>query len=208
MRRAIDEITELIDYADPDELFIDDDTLLKNPTWVHDFCVQYGQRVNRPFFCNARPESIKDDLARLLKRAGCKAIGIGIESGSERIRRDVLRRPMSDDVIIRAFRSAHEAGLQTWSFNMVGLPGETEEDLQQTISLNETVTTDFVRVSVFTPYPGTPIVSGIEAPISKPYIRQANDLPPGLASLYRSWLCRLRREKRLWYTDAEDNVAC
>jgi radical SAM superfamily enzyme YgiQ (UPF0313 family) len=204
----VEEIQQLIDYADPDELFIDDDTLLKNPAWVREFCALYKERISRPFYCNARPETIKDDLVRGLKEAGCKAIGIGIESGSARIRWDVLNRTMTEEVIINAFRSAHSAGLKTWSFNMVGLPGETAEDLQQTIEINEVVATDFIRVSVFTPYPGTPIFVGDPSLGGKAYIRRSADLLPELASLHRDWLLRLRQEGRLWYTDSEDVVSC
>lgn len=127
------------------ELYVDDDTFLKNPRWVTDFCERYSSEVGVPFYCNARPETVRLDLCRRLKAAGCMAIGIGIESGNERIRREVLSRGMSNDRIVRAFQLAHEAGLKTWSFNMVGIPGETLSDFMDTVTLNDRVRTDYVR---------------------------------------------------------------
>lgn len=202
--RAMGEVIDLVEYAQPSEIHIDDDTLLKNPRWVKEFCRLYRESVEIPFFCNARPETVTLDLARCLREAHCRALGIGIESGSPRIRRDVLQRPMSDDVIVRAFEYAHAAGLQTWSFNMVGMPGERPEDLLATIRLNERVQTDFLRVSIFTPYPGSPIFDhGATPQYHNSYFRSAGDLPEELRTIYCEWIGRLDREGRLWFTESE-----
>jgi radical SAM superfamily enzyme YgiQ (UPF0313 family) len=200
-QRAIDEVCDLVAFADPPAVYIDDDTFLKNPKWVREFCDLYRARVDRPFFCNARPETIKRPLVEQLREAGCAAIGIGIESGSERIRREILQRSMTDEKIADAFDMAHAAGLKTWSFNMVGIPTETAADLQATIDLNDRVATDYVRVSIFTPYPGTPFFSGADA--STGYFRPAADLPEGLRDLYSGWLRDLEMHGRLWFTEVE-----
>jgi radical SAM superfamily enzyme YgiQ (UPF0313 family) len=203
-KRAIDEIADLVCYASPSQIFIDDDTLLKNPKWVKQFCELYAGSFRIPFFCNARPETVRPEVVALLRGAGCEAIGIGIESGSSRIREQVLNRPMSNDVIARAFRVAKATGLKTWSFNMVGIPGETLEDLKATIELNDYVNTDYVRVSLFTAYPGTPMFSG-DASKFQPYIRRAIDLPEELQETYKGWIRQLDRESRLWFTDSEED---
>jgi anaerobic magnesium-protoporphyrin IX monomethyl ester cyclase len=203
--RAIQEVAALIDYAGPKEIFIDDDTLLKNPTWVARFCDEYKANFAIPFLCNARPETVKAPILDRLVRAGCSAIGIGIESGSSRLRAQVLDREMSDDVIIKAFFTAKSVGLRTWSFNMVGLPGETADDLKATVEINERARVDFVRVSIFTPYPGTPAVDASDLH-DKPYIRSPRDLPDDLRNVYVSWIFRLREAGRLWVTDTEEKI--
>jgi radical SAM superfamily enzyme YgiQ (UPF0313 family) len=202
-RRAIAEVLDLVAFANPPAVYIDDDTFLKNPKWVREFCDLYEARVDKPFFCNARPETIKRALVERLAAARCAAIGIGIESGSERIRRDVLQRPMTDDVICRAFNTAHDAGLKTWSFNMVGIPTETPDDLRSTMNLNHRVATDYVRVSIFTPYPGTPFYDADDDFPPAGYFRPASDLPAGLQPLYSQWLRDLERDGRLWFTEVE-----
>lgn len=202
--RAVAEVEQLCDHASVDEVYIDDDTLLKNPKWVAEFCALYRDRVSLPFYCNARPETVSYELARMLSDAGCKAIGIGIESGSHRIRRDVLLREMSEERIIASFEAARRAGLKTWSFNMVGVPTETADDLRATIALNEIAKPDFVRVSVFTAYPGTPLGVGAEQTSGlHGYFNKGDDLPKSLRTIYADWIHRLNQEGRLWVTGSE-----
>lgn len=202
--RALAEVSQLVEYAHAKEVYIDDDTFLKNPAWVREFSDAYAETIGVPFYCNARPETIRADLCRRLAAAGCLAIGIGIESGSERIRRDVLNRRMSDAKIIQAFDIAHAAGMKTWSFNMVGIPGETADDLRATIDLNDRVATDYVRVSVYTPYPGTPLYTeNSELTYTGGYIRPSSVLEPEMSAIYDSWLRRLAQQDRLWFTDSE-----
>lgn len=203
-QRAICESLQLISYAQPEEIYIDDDCFLKNPSWVIEFCRLYRDSIDIPFYCNTRPESVSPDLVRCLVDANCAAIGIGIESGSERIRRSVLDRNISDQTILRAFDIAHAAGLKTWSFNMIGLPGETAEDLQTTIELNDLAQTEFIRVSIFTPFPGTPIYDGTShIPSYHGYIKKPRHLSADLYPLYKEWIFRLKREGRLWFTESE-----
>lgn len=206
--RAVREVLQLVEYANPNELFIDDDTLLKNPAWVRNFCKLYRQIVGLPFYCNARPETINTEVVDCLRAANCAAVGIGIESGSPRLRRDVLQREMSDAKILNAFSIVHRAGLKTWSFNMVGIPGETAEDLKLTIDLNDQAETEYVRVSIFTPYPGTPIFqSDHKESQYRAYIRGPEDLPSELLAPYREWISRLGLEGRLWFTDSEAGLS-
>jgi radical SAM superfamily enzyme YgiQ (UPF0313 family) len=202
--RAVQEILDLVRYAGPEEFYIDDDTFLKNPKWVRAFCKLYTHTASTPFYCNARPETVRLDLLQLLRDAGCSGVGIGIESGSESIRERVLMRPMTDETIIAAFATAREAGLLTWSFNMVGIPGETPADINATIELNEKAAVDFVRVSVFTPYPGTPLYSAPNAQSwAESYFRDAAGLEPEAYELYTRWVKRLESEGRLWMTESE-----
>jgi radical SAM superfamily enzyme YgiQ (UPF0313 family) len=112
---------------------------------------------------------------------------------------------MTDENIIEAFSAAKRAGLLTWSFNMVGLPTETASDLKATIDLNERAAVDFVRVSVFTPYPGTPLHSAGDATTwASSYFRSATELEPESYALYANWVNRLEREGRLWLTSSEE----
>jgi radical SAM superfamily enzyme YgiQ (UPF0313 family) len=111
---------------------------------------------------------------------------------------------MPDEVILRAFEVARAAGLRTWSFNMAGLPGETVEDLEATIALNGEAQPDFVRVSIFTAYPGTPIWTMQPVPCyDSSYLRDPDALPDELRGIYRQWLSSLDSEGRLWVTSSE-----
>ena len=79
----------------------------------------------------------------------------GLESGSERVRREVMNRRMSNGDIEQAFRTAHEAGLETAAFVMFGLPTETMDELDETVDLLATIRPSRFRWSIFFPFPNT-----------------------------------------------------
>jgi radical SAM superfamily enzyme YgiQ (UPF0313 family) len=95
------------------------------------------------------------DLFVALKRANFGYLRIGLESGSYRVRKAIMRRNHTNEDLISTFREAHEAGLGTYAYNLVGLPGETPEDFQETIDLNRLCNPTRSYISIFHPYPGT-----------------------------------------------------
>ena len=202
--RAMREVASLLLYAHPDEVYLDDDSFLKNPSWVKAFCDLYRKGCRLPFYCNTNPTDVTSDVVAALKEANCAGLGIGVESGSERIRRQVLGRPAPNHVIERAFELAHKAGLATWSFMMVGAPTETVEDLQESILFNDKLGASFTRVTLFTAYPGMQIPSSREAIRSNTdYICHSPSLSSEASQVCEQWIRRLREAGRLWYTDDE-----
>jgi len=96
-----------------------------------------------------------EETASLLKEAGCKIVKFGVESGSDRIRRDALHRYMTNRDIENAFGAAHKFGLHTSAFVMIGLPGEEKADVMETIRLLSRVRPGRFRWSLFFPFIGT-----------------------------------------------------
>ncbi len=158
-RRSVDnvlaEIEQLIERYKVNWLIFDDDTFTLQPKWIEEFCEKYRQRFSVPFQCNAFPTTLNGEIIQKLKQAGCERIAIGIESGNEWLRKEVLKRPISNEQIVKAFRSVAEAGIKTYSFNMVGFPHETPEMIEDTIKLNLLLDPDHIQTSIFYPYPGT-----------------------------------------------------
>jgi len=132
-----------------------DDTFTLTPRWTRDFLDAYSARFKTPFWCNATADSITPELAARLKQAGCFEVRIGVESGNDAIRTEILRKKVPRAAIVAAFQSLREAGIFTYAFNMVGLPFETPATLRETIALNQEIRPDHVFCSVFFPYPGT-----------------------------------------------------
>ena len=87
------------------------------------------------FVCNAHARIFDEETASYLKNAGCRIVKFGLESGSDRIRRAVLHRYMSNKHIEEAFDIAHRFGFHTSAFVMMGLPHETIADIQDTVRL-------------------------------------------------------------------------
>ncbi|NLG29377.1 MAG: radical SAM protein [Chloroflexi bacterium] len=133
-----------------------DDTFTLDRRWTLDFCQAYGAQVKLPFWINTRAERILDEtLVRALAQAGCAGVRIGVENGDEALRASVLKRRMSNDDLVRAFKLLHQHGLKAYSCNMIGIPGETPATIQATIDLNRQLEPDEFQFSVFYPYPMT-----------------------------------------------------
>lgn len=155
--KAIQEIEIFVSNNKSNMLSFDDDCFNKNQKWFKEFCSIYKERIGIPYTCNTRPELLDRETAKLLKESGCRKVNIGIESGDENLRRTVLNRNMKDEDIVRAFNYAKEFSLETMSFNMIGIPGETKETIRKTIEFNKRIKPTYAQVSVFYPYAGTPL---------------------------------------------------
>jgi len=156
-QRVVDEMIALRDLHPGIETLIFDDDLL---TLNRDYCVELFERyaaakVNLPFVLNAHVQAFGDEVAAALAAAGCMIVKFGVESGSNRLRRDVLRRFMSNEKIAAAFETCRRHGLHSSAFLMIGLPFETRETLDETIDLIVRVRPGRMRWAIFFPFEGT-----------------------------------------------------
>ncbi len=152
----LDELGWLVDNCENISVFIfDDDIFTLNKDYLREFAEGYSARFDIPFVCNAHVRFFDDETAGLLKKAGCWMVKFGLESGSDRVRRAVLGRPMTNEAIEQAIAAAHAQGLQTSTFVMMGLPEETPGDMYATVDLLAKAQPHRFRWSIFFPYPGT-----------------------------------------------------
>jgi anaerobic magnesium-protoporphyrin IX monomethyl ester cyclase len=101
-----------------------------------------------------RADHTDAELFRLMKRAGCKRVGFGVESGNQAVL-DAIKKRQSLDDVRRAFREAKAAGLQTMGFFIFGLPADTEESMEDTIRFALELEPDMANFMIAAPYPGT-----------------------------------------------------
>ncbi|MDD4477050.1 MAG: radical SAM protein [Patescibacteria group bacterium] len=135
---------------------LDDDTFSLNKSWLKEFCNTIAiKNWNLTFECNVRPGTIDAEAMNALKKGGCTLVKIGIETGNEALRKEVLNRKFSNQDIIKTFKIAKENGIKTFSFNMIGIPGENRTTIKETIDLNAKIKPDFMQVTIFYPYRGT-----------------------------------------------------
>ena len=156
-QRAVDEIVYTVDHWNFKEFVIDDDIFTFNKKWVTEFCEKYPKHLKDKvsFECNIRVGCIDKELMQSLKDIGCSLLKFGVESGDELIRKNVLQRNMSDEVIIETYQMAREVGIGAHSFNIIGIPGERKEHVWKTIKMNRIIKPERVQVTVFYPYLGT-----------------------------------------------------
>ena len=101
-----------------------------------------------------RADHTDAELFQLMKQAGCKRVGFGVESGNQAVLDSIKKRQTLDDVR-RAFREAKAAGLQTMGFFIFGLPADTEETMDDTIRFALELDPDLANFMIAAPYPGT-----------------------------------------------------
>ena len=105
--------------------------------------------------CNSRVDYVDEEMLEWMARAGCWYISWGIESGSEQILKKAHKGAYPDKAE-RALRWARRAGIKNWGYFIIGLPGETEETIRQTIDFAKRLPLDIALFHVAAPYPGTP----------------------------------------------------
>jgi anaerobic magnesium-protoporphyrin IX monomethyl ester cyclase len=161
-QRKTDSVMAEIEYLqerfpDMKSMIFMDEIFTLNKKWIQEFCEKYRARFSIPFQIFLRVETVDRETLAVMRDAGLYSIIVGVESGNERIRREVLNRRMTNQQIINVFQWADELGIETWDFNMIGLPGETEHNIRETMELNRRIKPHHVQVSIFFPFPGTPI---------------------------------------------------
>ena len=137
------------------KVFFEDDVFTMDHAWVRRFCELYHAEFEIPFKVYIHVQTVTKEILRLLKEAGCYMVLAGVEAGNEELRRSVLNRHMTNEELIRVFSWCDEVGLQTWTFNMVGFPGETEETIGDLFRLHRRLRPNGAQCSIFYPYPGT-----------------------------------------------------
>ncbi|HET9481772.1 MAG TPA: radical SAM protein [Candidatus Polarisedimenticolia bacterium] len=190
----------------------DDDLFTLNRKYVQDFCAAYrAAGVGRPFVVNGHVQCFDAGSARALKEAGCRIVKFGLESGSDRVRREVLHRFMTNDDIVRSFEAAHAYDLHTSAFVMFGLPHETRDEILETLDLCAKVKMGRFRWAIFFPFPGT---AGYE--IAKPLIDESR--MHGLGNYFDGSCLRFGEEHDLflaklgklcnWWVNARSDWPC
>ena len=114
---------------------IKNNVLSGSKRWTLEFLRRYKEEIGLPFRIMGYPRLLTREVTRALKAAGCHHVQMGIESFNERIRREVLLRPETNDQVREAIQNMEDAGIGYSTDFILGLPGETEQDLVDAIRL-------------------------------------------------------------------------
>ncbi len=163
--KIIEEINEIArKYPKQNEIYLEVETFSANRKWAIQLCTGLAE-LNKilpnslSYGVNIRiiPNADFSDLFEACKRSNFRFINIGLESGSERVRKLILKRNYSNNDIISVVGAARKFGLKVAFYNMIGIPGETKADFEETVKLNRICLPDWHMTGIFFPYPGTDI---------------------------------------------------
>lgn len=143
-------------FPDVKEVVIEDDTFTAQQSRVKEICrllVEKGLHKKLRWLCNARV-NLSYDTMLAMKKAGCRLIIPGIESGSQTIL-DNIKKGTNLKLIEEYVKNAKKAKLSVHACYMVGNKGETHETMQETLKLALKLNTDTAQFYPLLPFPGT-----------------------------------------------------
>ncbi len=156
----VDEMRTLVERHHARELRFWDDTFNLLPKRVYQICDEIkSQGVDVEWSCVARVSNMTGDLLKAMRKAGCWQVDYGVETGNPDILRGI-HKGITMDMVRRTVRLSKEAGLRVRAFFMLGLPGETEKTMRETIDFAKSLDLDVAVFHITTPLPGTELYQG------------------------------------------------
>ncbi len=157
-KRVLDEIESLIDnYGIRELAFLDD-----NLTWDRDRAAAiFDGMMERRFDLSWMTPNglalyaLDEKLIDKMKESGCYAVYLAFESGCQDVLSKIVHKPLNIDKTRRLARRFRALGIETTGMFVIGFPGETLEQIEETVGFAKEIDCDYVSFSIATPYPGT-----------------------------------------------------
>lgn len=160
-RRSVENVLEEIEALTKDKNwrgyihFVDNDMTISRK-WIEALCRgMIDRKLGLRWACEGRANTLDKELMLLLKEAGCRMIGMGVESGSERVLKDVIYKGATLQQAFDVVNWANEVGLEVHCWFILGIPGETLEEMRQTVAAASRMEAASIGFSIGTPWPGT-----------------------------------------------------
>ena len=158
-KRSVENVLEEFKYIkknfpDVKEVFLEDDTFTAEHKRVEEFCkakIKAGIKIL--WSCNARADVPLETL-KIMKKAGCRLLCVGFESGSQHVLNDV-RKGTTLGKIEKFMQDTKKAGVMVHGCFMVGNPMDTDESIRETINLAKRLSPDTAQFFPIMVYPGT-----------------------------------------------------
>jgi len=156
--RVIKEIRQLIGFGFREFHVIDDmfTTKIERAKAICRMMIDEGLKIHWNCTNGIRVDVVDDELFPLMKKAGCYRVSFGVESGNQQILNNI-QKSQTLEQIRNAFRLTKKAGLERTGFFMLGLPGEKEDNLKETIKFAKELKPDIAKFDIMIPLPSTPI---------------------------------------------------
>jgi anaerobic magnesium-protoporphyrin IX monomethyl ester cyclase len=165
-KHVVDEIEWIQNNYKVDSIWFVDDVFTVSHKWLNEFTQELGNRkLKIAYECITRADRMSEEVIDLLKESGCFRVWIGAESGSQKVI-DLMDRRVDVLQVRDMIRKAQAKGVQAGTFIMVGYPGETEEDIFETIKHLKDSDPDIFTITIAYPIKGTPLFIEIESDIT------------------------------------------
>lgn len=197
----VDEIEECTNRYGAEEIMITDDTFTLKREHAVAVCREIIDRgLDISWQTPTRINHVDLELLKLMRKAGCKVIRYGVESGSDEILK-IMRKGITVNQTRKAFNWTKQAGIETFAYFIIGYAGETARTMRQTIDFAKELNPNWVMFLLATPYPQTNLfeLSVKEGLVNRNYwsdytLGKRNDRIPYIALNADKWVARAYRE--------------
>ena len=154
-QNVLAEIDELVGRYQVNHIALEDDTFTLNRDRVETICRELIQRnYDLTWYCLSRVESMDLELARLMRRAGCRLVSFGIESGNPDILQKIHKK-ISLSAARQAIEACYRAGLRSQCTFILGFPFDTQQTMADTLHFAQELSPTIAIFFALVPYPGT-----------------------------------------------------
>jgi len=137
------------------QLLITDDTFTINHERLENICRgMIDRKLHLDWFCFSQVNVVNREILLMMKKAGCYNIGFGIESANETILKK-LGKSIKPEQALKTVKLARDIGMKTQAFYIFGTPGETKQQMEETIRFSRQVGATLAFFNMLVPYPGT-----------------------------------------------------
>ena len=159
---VLSEIEMVIQKYGAREINFCDETLSINRNRMVEICEGLLKRnLEIGWKCSTRVDLVDAELLKLMKRSGCFYIGFGVESGVQATL-DRLKKGITLEQTRRVFAECRKVGIDTMAYFMMNVPGESIEDIEQSIRFSREIRPTFLNFELIKPYCGTELRQMIE----------------------------------------------
>jgi radical SAM superfamily enzyme YgiQ (UPF0313 family) len=139
-------------------LRINDDLFTYEKNWLSEFARRYSKEIDVPLYCFGSPATVDEEVVGLLKKCRCYQLCLGVQSVNPRINSQIFRRKETNEQVIRALMLCKKYKIRIVADNIIGYPGEKDNDFLETAEFYDKYRADRICVFWLVYYPGTNIV--------------------------------------------------
>ena len=157
IENVIKELVLIKEHYPHNVIYFYDDTFSLKKDRTKELCNRIIEsNINIKWKCDTRADCLTDEIVSLMKKAGCVCMKIGVESGSKKILRQINKR-VNKEKIMDAVKIIKKYDIPLTIYLMAGFPGETDDDLKETIKFAREIDANYYSLSIVAPYYGTKI---------------------------------------------------
>lgn len=162
-RRSVDNLIAELEYAQAkynyervqfwDEIFVD------HHDWLEEFCEKYAEKIHKPFFCWAYAKYVNPEVVRLLEKAGCREVNIGVQTINEYTKKKKLKRGEKYEKVVEAIQLMQKSSILFSTGNILEIPGQPIEEGLELADFYNKHRVDLTYIGFMRYYPRTEIVN-------------------------------------------------